>query len=206
MPVKSSADLWFDPFCPYAWITSRWLIEVAKTRPVEIRWHIMSLNVLNEGKEVPAEYRDLISRAIEPVRVAAAVERSHGQAGLAAFYTEFGVRWHDQGRGKKPDELDAVLAEALAAAGLEAALAAAAHGDDQDERIRASHFDGIDRVGQEVGTPVIAVDGTAFFGPVLTRIPRGAEAGRLWDGVLTVAGFEHFYELKRSRTTEPDFS
>ncbi|MEV0588498.1 DsbA family protein [Nonomuraea sp. NPDC050310] len=206
MTVKTPVDLWFDPFCPYAWITSRWLIEVEKVRPIEIRWNIMSLNVLNEDKEVPQEYRDMIALAIEPVRVAAAAEEQAGQAGLAAFYTEFGTRWHNQRRNADRAGLPAVLEEALEAAGLDPALAGAAKEERHDEKIRKSHFDGIERVGQEVGTPVIAVDGTAFFGPVITRIIRGEDAGRLWDGVLTVSSFEHFYELKRSRTTEPDFS
>jgi hypothetical protein len=193
MTVKTPVDLWFDPFCPFAWITSRWLLEVEKVRPIEIRWHIMSLNVLNEDKDVPDSYRDMISRAIEPVRVSTVVDQRFGQQALADFYTEFGTRWHNEGRNKDRAKLAEVLTEALDAAGLD------------DEMLRKSHFAGIDLVGQEVGTPVVAVEGNAFFGPVLSRIPRGEEAGRLWDGVLTVSSYEFFYELKRSRTSEPAF-
>ncbi|GAA4103843.1 DsbA family protein [Nonomuraea soli] len=205
MTVKTPVDLWFDPFCPFAWITSRWLLEVEKVRPIEIQWHIMSLNVLNEDKDVPESYRGMIRRAIEPVRVATAVDQRFGQQAMADFYTAFGTRWHNEARNKDRSKLGDVLVEALEAAGLDASLAEAAHVTDYDEQLRKSHHAGIELVGQEVGTPVVAVEGNAFFGPVLSRIPRGEDAGRLWDGVLAVTGYEFFYELKRSRTTDPAF-
>ncbi|WP_067179082.1 mycothiol-dependent nitroreductase Rv2466c family protein [Microtetraspora niveoalba] len=198
-------DFWFDPFCPWAWITSRWMVEVEKERPVRTRWRIMSLAVLNEGKDIPEEYRLKLSRAIEPVRVLAAAADKYGEDVLGTLYTELGTRFHDGGRRKKPETWTETIAEALEAAGLAPELVAAMDSDEFDGAIRASHDAGIALVGEEVGTPIIAVDGVAFFGPVVSPIPRGADAARLWDGVLLVAGTDGFFELKRSRTRDPIF-
>ncbi|MER6950012.1 DsbA family protein [Nonomuraea sp. NPDC000554] len=205
MTEKTPVDLWFDPFCPFAWVTSRWLLEVEKVRPIEPRWHIMSLNVLNEGKDVSDEYREQIARAIEPVRVVAAAEAKYGAHVVGPLYTELGTRLHNEGRNKDLDRLRETVEDALEAAGLDKELADTMTSDEYDEAVRASHNEGIDLVGQEVGTPVIRVGSNAFFGPVITTIPRGEDAGRLWDGVLLVTGFEDFFELKRSRTRRPQF-
>lgn len=206
MTHKTPVDLWFDPFCPYAWVTSRWLIEVEKVRPIEIRWHIMSLNVLNEGKDVPDAYREQIARAIEPVRVVAAAQLKYGDAAVGPLYTELGTRLHNQGMGKRLGRLRETVEDALEAAGLDRALSLAMDSEEYDDAVRESHFEGINLVGQEVGTPVIRVGDNAFFGPVITAIPRGEDAGRLWDGVLIVTSFDDFFELKRSRTKEPNFA
>lgn len=205
MSEKTPVDLWFDPFCPYAWVTSRWLLEVEKVRPIEPRWHIMSLNVLNEGKDVPEEYREAIARAIGPVRVVAAAVAKYGEHVAGPLYTELGTRFHNQGALGRLDDLHETVRDALSAAGLDPELVAAMDSTEYDEAVRRSHERGITLVGQEVGTPVIRVGENAFFGPVITSIPRGEEAGRLWDGVLLVTEFGEFFELKRSRTIEPSF-
>ncbi len=195
-------DFWFDPLCPWAWITSRWVLEVEKVRPVRTRWHVMSLAVLNEHKEDLSEhYREVMKKAWGPVRVCIAAEQKFGPDVLLPLYSALGTRFHNE----KQDRGRATIEAALAEAGLPADLADAADSADYDEALRASHKDGMDRVGYEVGTPVISVNGYSLFGPVISPIPRGEAAARLWDGVLLVAGTEGFFELKRSRTTEPIF-
>ena len=203
----TTADFWFDPMCPWAWMTSRWMLEVETVRDVQTRWHVMSLAVLNEGREIPEQYREFMVRAWRPVRVIIAAQSAHGDDVVLPLYTAMGRRIHLDARS----DIDAVILEALAEVGLPAELAAAADGTSVDDALRASHHEGIRLVGQDVGTPVIAVPGPdgeriAFFGPVITPTPRGEAAGRLWDGVLLVAGTPGFYELKRSRDAEPDFS
>ncbi|MFI0480629.1 disulfide bond formation protein DsbA [Actinomadura sp. 9N215] len=194
-------DFWFDPLCPWAWITSRWILEVERQRPIEVRWHVMSLRVLNEDKDVSDGYRRNLQEGWGPVRVCVAAEQKYGSEVLGRLYTEMGTRRHHERQ-----KFDRAFFEAsLTAAGLDPALADAAESTDFDAAVRASHKDGIDRVGQEVGTPVIEVEGSAFFGPVVTPIPRGEAAVKLWDGVVAVASTDGFFELKRTRTREPSF-
>ncbi|MCK2217945.1 disulfide bond formation protein DsbA [Actinomadura sp. ATCC 31491] len=204
MAEKTPVDLWFDPSCPFAWVTSRWLLEVEKVRPIEPRFRFMSLHYLNEGKDVPAEYKERALKAHGSVRVVAAAAAKHGEEYVGRLYTELGTRLHDQGI-KDPARLREVNEAALEAVGLDPHLADAMDSEEWDERIRASHDEGITLVGQEVGTPIIRVGPNAFFGPVITRIIRGEDAGRLWDGVLAVTEFDDFFELKRTRTRRPQF-
>jgi len=206
--TRTSAEMWFDPTCPWAWMTSRWLIEAAQVRELDITWSVMSLAVLNEGRDLDEDYREMMDRAWAPVRVimAAAREQENDAAAGAvrkALYDAMGTRIHAQGRGT--DDLQAVIAESLAEAGLSPTLAHAADDDATDVELRASHQRAIDLVGNEVGTPVVAVQGVAFFGPVVTPAPKGEAAGRLWDGCVLVAGTPGFYELKRTRDADPDF-
>jgi len=194
-------DFWFDPACPWAWMTSRWVEEVQKVRDVDVHWHVMSLAVLNEGRDLPEDYRATLDEAWGPVRVIVAAAELHGEEHIKALYDAMGSRRHPGGR----KDTAAIIAESLAEAGLPAELADAAGTQEWDAALRASHEQAIALVGDEVGTPVVAFDGTAFFGPVVTPIPRGEAAGRLFDGFALITGVPGFYELKRSRTARPQF-
>lgn len=205
---KIPADFWFDPLCPWAWMTSRWMLEVEKVRDVEVRWHVMSLAVLNEDRldELPEEYRELLEKAWAPVRVVVAAQQKHGDDIVGPLYTALGTRFHNRGEGPTREAIVAALGDV----GLPAELVEYADSDAYDAELRASHKEGIDKVGQDVGTPVIAVPGAdgeqiAFFGPVVTPAPKGEEAAKLWDGTLLVASIPGFYEIKRTRTQGPIF-
>ncbi|HEY9368519.1 DsbA family protein [Streptomyces sp.] len=206
---RTIADFWFDPLCPWAWMTSRWMLEVEQVRPVDVRWKVMSLAVLNEDKldEVPEQYRDLLAnKAWGPVRVVTAAKELHGDEYVGKLYTALGTRFHNNGEAPTKETIVGALEEV----GLPVELAEYADQDVYDTLLRASHKEGIDKVGQDVGTPVIAVPGpdgdeVAFFGPVVTPTPRGESAARLWDGTLLVASTPGFYEIKRTRTSAPSF-
>ncbi|ROR73909.1 DsbA family protein [Bogoriella caseilytica] len=202
MNSSHTAEFWFDPICPWAWMTSRWMLEVEQVRDVSVTWNVMSLAVLNEGQDLDEGYRALMDRAWGPARVINAARELHGQDVVEPLYTAVGTRIHPGGQ----KDWDAVLTAALEEVGLPAELARYAHSDELDDALRASHERGISLVGDDVGTPVVAVEGVAFFGPVVTPAPRGEAAAKLWDGCLLVAGTPGFYELKRSRTQGPDFS
>ena len=201
-PTKTNADFWFDPACPFAWITSRWILEVEKVRDISVTWHIMSLAFLNEDKDIPDEYREFLKTAWQPVRVVQAAKEKYGQEALLPLYTALGTRIHVQ----KQDKDRAMIESALKEAGLDVSLADAMDDSSYDDAIRESHRRGMDQVGNEVGTPTIAFEGHAFFGPVISKSPKGEDAGQMWDAFITLSRFDHFYELKRSRTEDLDFS
>lgn len=201
MTERTRVEFWFDPVCPWAWMTSRWLMEVEALRPIDVTWTQMSLSALNEGRDLPPDYRELVDRAWRPARVVAAATAGHGQGIVKPLYDALGTRFHPGGR----TDLDAVIAEALAEVGLPAALAAEADNTAWDDGLRAAQARVVGLVGDDVGTPVISVDGVAFFGPVVTPAPTGEAAARLFDGCVLVAGTPGFFELKRSRSAGPQF-
>ena len=205
---RNRADFWFDPLCPFAWITSRWILEVEKVRDVDVAWRVMSLAYLNQDKDISDGYRAMLEPAWGPVRVLMAAQHKHGEDILLPMYDAFGQRIHLEGRTlhEQTDRGRAIVEEVLAEVGIEPELVEAMDDSSLDDAVARSHREGMDQVGDDVGTPTIAVNGTAFFGPVLSKIPRGEDAGRLWDGCVAVASFPYFYELKRSRTGALDFS
>jgi hypothetical protein len=207
MTERATVDMWFDPTCPWAWMTSRWLLEVEKVRPLDVRFNVMSLSVLNEGRDHLSEsYRAAMDKAWGPVRVCMAAAEAEGPQVLRDLYTALGTRIHLQKYEIGPK----LFTEALTEAGLDPALADAATSDAWDDALRGSHDAGMKPVGTDVGTPVIHAPGpdggtVAFFGPVVTPAPKGEAAGKLWDGVVLVAGTPGFFELKRSRDIGPIF-
>ena len=195
------ADLWFDPICPWAWITSQWLLEVEKVRPVQARFHVMSLSVINEDRDLPDDYREMMDKAWGPVRVCIAAARAHGEEVLADLYTALGTRLHNQDLPRERTTIEDALREAK----LPVELADAIDDEAYDKELRESTSAAMDKVGLEVGTPVICVNDVAIFGPVVSPVPKGEAAGRLWDGVWLVADTDGFFELKRTRTRDPMF-
>jgi 2-hydroxychromene-2-carboxylate isomerase len=200
-----TVQFWFDPVCPWAWITSRWMLEVEKVRPVRTDWRVMSLAYLNltqhEGKGLNEDYLARMARAWGPIRVVAAAASERGPDVLLPLYTAIGTRIHVSGQREDPK----LLPEALAEVGLPESLASAAGSTEFDEAIKASHHEAFDDVGLDVGTPVIRIRGQALFGPVITPAPRAEAAGRLWDGLVLVTQADGFFELKRTRDRKPSF-
>jgi len=199
--MTQQVDLWVDPACPWAWVTSRWLLEAQKVRDIDVKFHVMSLAVLNDGREMPEMYVEFMQKAWRPVRVLIAAEQRHGNEVVEKLYSAMGSQFHIKGE----KDVDIIISESLKEAGLDADLADAQHTTDFDEALKKSHHQGMDPVGMDVGTPVIHFGDVAIFGPVVTPAPKGEAAGKLFDGVSLVAGTPGFYELKRTRTVGPSF-
>jgi 2-hydroxychromene-2-carboxylate isomerase len=204
MSAKQIIDFWFDPLCPFAWLTSRWMLEVERVREVETRFHPMSLALLNAGREgLPDDYREMMETvAWYAARAAIAVQLRYGDAAVREFYTAIGTRYHLQDEPRDPETVRAALVDC----GLDPSIADAVTGDQWDAELALSHHEGMDPVGDDVGTPVIRIGGHSIFGPVLSPIPRGEAAGRLFDAVSVCAGYDEFFELKRTRTAGPIFA
>ena len=199
--MTTKAEFWFDPSCPWAWITSRWILEVQAQRDIEVKWNIFSLAVLNEGRELKPEYRERIDKTWGPVRVIAAAKKKNGYEVILPLYTEIGTLFHP---GAKPVAKE-TISEALQNQKLDPTLIDFYDTNDFDQDLRDSTKAGLALVGDDVGTPIISIEGVAFFGPVLTPAPKGSEALKLWDGVLAAASLPGFFELKRTRTARPQF-
>jgi predicted DsbA family dithiol-disulfide isomerase len=200
--MTTQVDFWFDPLCPWAWMSSRWMLEVEKVRDVHTTFHVMSLAELNSGRDLPEEYRTMMD--LEEwigVRAAIAVEQRYGSEALRNFYTAIGTRFHLGEEPKTPETVRAALEEV----GLDPAIADEAQTDRYDEALRASHHEGMDPVGEDVGTPVIRINGMSLFGPVISPAPKGEAAGDLFDGFVKVTAYPGFFELKRTRTVGPIF-
>ena len=199
--MRRDVDIWVDPLCPWAWITSRWLLHAATVRDLDVHFRVMSLAVLNENRDLSPEYAALVKASWGPVRVLTAAQNGHGDEVVERLYAAMGTHLHV--RGNK-DRRQVILAS-LGDVGLSEDLAQAADSPDFDESIRASHHEGMSLVGDDVGTPVVRVGDVAFFGPVVTPAPRGEAAGQLFDAVVAVASTPGFFELKRTRTARPSF-
>ena len=197
--MTTTVDFWFDPTCPWAWMTSRWMLEVEKVRDVKTVFHVMSLSVLNDGRDLPEDYLAHMKDAWLPARAALLVEQRHGSEKLRDFYTEIGTRFHLRQEPKTPD----VVRAALAAVGADEDIADLAQTDAFDDDLRRSHHEGMDPVGDEVGTPVLRVNEMSLFGPVISPAPKGEAAGDLFDGFVKVTAYPGFFELKRTRTVGP---
>jgi 2-hydroxychromene-2-carboxylate isomerase len=200
--MTDSADFWFDPLCPFAWITSRWMLEVEQVRDVSVKWRVMSLYFLNKDRDLSEDYQARIARGLPIGRVLIATEQKVGSDALGPLYTAFGERIHHEKQEVGRELVEAALADA----GLPAELIEAMDDPSFDDALRASHQEAMDRVGDDVGTPTIAFNDASFFGPVLSKIPRGEDAGRIWDGTIALAEFPYFFEIKRTRVGELDFS
>lgn len=205
--MTQHAEFWFDPICPWAWMTSRWMTEVESLRDVEVTWHPFSLAALNESKDLDPDYRKNIDASWGPARVAVAVREEHGQDKVKPFYDAVGTAIHPE----KTDEPDnrrryhEAVVKALDEVGLPPELAEYADKDTFDEQLRESNARALKLVGDDVGVPIVSIDGTAFFGPVMSPAPKGEDAAKVWDGALALASYPGFFELKRSRTTGPVF-
>ena len=199
--TKTSAEFWFDPVCPWAWMTSRWILEVEKVRDISVQWNLFSLAHLNRDKDLPEEYKSRLIRSWQSTRVIAAAQKENGSSITLPLYTAISSRIHL----KKMDVGVVLFEEALTEVGLNPALAQAMSDESLNAAIIESHDRGIALVGNDVGTPIISVGGAAFFGPVISPAPKGEEAGKLWDGVVGVASYPGFFEIKRSRTVGPIF-
>jgi 2-hydroxychromene-2-carboxylate isomerase len=199
--MKTKAEFWFDPICPWAWMTSRWILEVETVRDIEVKWNLFSLAHLNRDKEMAEDYKAKLIRSWHCTRVIAAAQKAHGSAVTLPLYTAISSRIHLQ----KQEVNQALFEAALEEVGPDKNLATAMNDESFNAAIIESHERGIKLVGNDVGTPIISVEGAAFFGPVISPAPKGEEAGKLWDGVVGVASYPGFFEIKRSRTVGPIF-
>ena len=199
--MQTKAEFWFDPVCPWAFITSRWMLEVAKVRDIEVTWNIFSLPHLNKDREMPEKYKAIFANSWSCTRVIKSVEKDFGKEKTLPLYTAISTRIHVLKEAVSKD----LLSDSLKEVGLDSKYLAEMENSDWDKQIIESHERGVKLVGDDVGTPIIAINGIGFFGPVISPAPKGEEAGKLWDGVVLSASYPGFFEIKRSRTVGPIF-
>ncbi|QYH19334.1 DsbA family protein [Corynebacterium aquatimens] len=202
--AASNVTFYFDVSCPFCWQTSRWIKEVEQVRDIEVEWVPMSLSVLNDGRDLPESYAAMMEANWGPARVFAKVKADEPEK-VDELYTVMGEMVHARGEGGKQGygAYDEIICAALEEVGLPTTIAEVANTEAADDLLRGFHSRAMDAVGDEVGTPVVQLGDTAFFGPVITRVPRGEEAGELFDASVKLASFPYFFELKRSRTEDP---
>lgn len=202
--MSKTVQFWFDVSCPFCWLTSRWMKEVEKVRDISVEWIPMSLSVLNDGRDLPEDYAEKMKANWGPARVSAKIKAEAPEL-IDQWYTTIGTLIHTEGNGGKQGfgAYDAVIAEALRRLGLDESFAAVANEDSYDEKLRAYHHSAMDKVGDDVGTPVVGMGKSVFFGPVITRVPTGEEAGELFDAAVRLGEYPYFFEMKRSRTEGP---
>jgi predicted DsbA family dithiol-disulfide isomerase len=199
--MTTKAEFWFDPMCPWAFITSRWILEVEKVRDIEVSWNIFSLPHLNKDREMSDKYVAIFANSWSCARVIKAVENQFGKEKTLPLYTAISTRIHVQKESVSTD----LLMDALKEIGIDTKIVQEMNNSDWDKEIIESHERGIKIVGNDVGTPIIAINGIGFFGPVISPAPKGEEAGKLWDGVVLSGSYPGFFEIKRSRTVGPIF-
>lgn len=207
----ADVDFYFDPVCPWAWLTSRWVMNVQDERPMTVDWKFICLRIVNEDKDYERDFRPGYerghTRGLELLRVAAAARAEVGPETVAPLYTTFGRIIHLDRNATAFDD-PAGIAGVLAELGLPAGLGAFATTTDYDDVVRAETVEALDRCGGNIGTPVLTFgppDGPSFFGPVINKAPKGAAAVELWDAVTALGSNPHFSELKRSLRGRPDF-
>ncbi len=210
--MNSDIEFFFDPVCPWAWITSRWVTEVAAQRSLDVDWRFIALRILNADKDYETDFADGYVKShgtgLKLLRVAASIRADEGRASTGPLYTQFGADIHVRGRRDEiMDDWEAGFPGYLRSVGVAQAHWSAANDDRWDAELEASTAEALSRVGKDVGTPIISFRSNgetfSFFGPVLSRVPRGAEALELWDAVWKVATFPGLAEIKRSIRERP---
>ena len=203
--LKDSVDFYWDPVCPWCWITSRWMVDVGQQKQIQVNWKLFSLKLINKDREVPEDYKILHGIGLKALRVAAAVRREFGNDGVGQIYTVMGARYHhDEGDIDEPS----ALTEILRTCGLPARLSAAAEDEALDKDIQADMDQAIAKAGTDVGVPQIVLDGgkgPGFFGPVMSPAPTGEDAVKFWDAIIAAGRNPGFFELKRTREVGPVF-
>lgn len=202
--MAQSVKLWFDVSCPFAWKTSRWIKEVEKHRDIELEFVPMSLAILNDGADIPADYAEKMKANWGPARVFARVKSEQPEK-IDELYTAMGTLVHEEGVEKKDGfgAYDETIKKALEQVGLDAAYFEVANSEDADDELKKYHQSSVEAVGEPSGTPIVQFGDFAFFGPVITRYPEGEESGKLFDAVYEMGANPYFFELKRPRTEMP---
>lgn len=204
--VKDTVEFYWDPVCPWCWITSRWMIDVGSQKQIQVNWKLFSLKKINAGRDIAKDFKILHEMGLRALRVAAAVRKEYGNEGIAKLYTVMGTRYHhDKEDIDEPEVLDKILQTC----GFAKQLADAVNKNAWDKMIAADMDQAIAKVGRDVGVPLIVLDGgkgPGFFGPVFSPAPSGQAAVELWDAIIVAGRTPGFFELKRTREIGPQFA